>query len=449
MLLGDDTREALEQAVERAEDFIFVVDRTLSVQILSPAGAGPSPIRSGASVMAPGGPARIEDSSSQLRRSVLQIFETGSSVSYEERLLLQDREAWFDTRLSPIADPGGPPHSVLGISRDITERKEREDRIACSRREWLRAVDGMPYLLAVIGADHRIERVNQTMALRLGTTVRDAIGLRCCERLHGAMAPPVYCPLLGGGGARDDTTEVAEPHLGGETIACMTPIRDGADAVVGCLYMARDGTLADRSFDARRSSEEYMRLLLRSTDHAVYVQDPGGKYVSFTAMPGERIPWEVIGRTPFEFFEPAVASRLVDRVRRVAVRGKCLTEQLEISWCGEALQFFDKISPVTDALGRVKAVATISMKVGEIRREAGAGPVPGAAPAASVGPAGLTLREREVLQLIARGLTSGQIAATLAISRKTVETHRARIMQKLDIHKTSALVNYAAKFGLL
>jgi DNA-binding NarL/FixJ family response regulator len=61
----------------------------------------------------------------------------------------------------------------------------------------------------------------------------------------------------------------------------------------------------------------------------------------------------------------------------------------------------------------------------------------------------LTKREREVLALIAAGLTNRQIAEKLFISVKTVETHRSRILQALDLHNTADLVRYAIKKGLL
>jgi len=61
----------------------------------------------------------------------------------------------------------------------------------------------------------------------------------------------------------------------------------------------------------------------------------------------------------------------------------------------------------------------------------------------------LTIREREVLKLIASGLTNKQIAGQLFISVKTVETHRTNIMQKLDVHTTADLVRYAIKTGIL
>lgn len=64
---------------------------------------------------------------------------------------------------------------------------------------------------------------------------------------------------------------------------------------------------------------------------------------------------------------------------------------------------------------------------------------------------GVTLspREREVLKLIASGLSSKAIARELDISPKTVETHRSRLMTKLDLHSVADLVRYAVETGFL
>ena len=60
----------------------------------------------------------------------------------------------------------------------------------------------------------------------------------------------------------------------------------------------------------------------------------------------------------------------------------------------------------------------------------------------------LTAREREVLKLIAEGNTNQDIAELLCLSRKTVETHRGNIMDKLNLHKVTDLVKYAIREGL-
>ena len=58
-------------------------------------------------------------------------------------------------------------------------------------------------------------------------------------------------------------------------------------------------------------------------------------------------------------------------------------------------------------------------------------------------PSDLTPREREVLQLIAEGHTSKQIAELLCLSVKTVQAHRTSLMQKLDLHDRGDLIKYA------
>lgn len=69
---------------------------------------------------------------------------------------------------------------------------------------------------------------------------------------------------------------------------------------------------------------------------------------------------------------------------------------------------------------------------------------------ASTGPlARLTGRQREILQLIAEGCSTKQIAQRLDLSVKTVETHRAQLMERLEIHDVAGLVRLAIRTGLV
>ena len=61
----------------------------------------------------------------------------------------------------------------------------------------------------------------------------------------------------------------------------------------------------------------------------------------------------------------------------------------------------------------------------------------------------LTARERQVMQLIAEGKSTKDAASLLGVSVKTAESHRSRLMQKLDIHEIATLVRYALKRGLV
>lgn len=61
----------------------------------------------------------------------------------------------------------------------------------------------------------------------------------------------------------------------------------------------------------------------------------------------------------------------------------------------------------------------------------------------------LTARERQVLQLVAEGKTTKEVASLLDVSVKTAETHRTNLMKKLDIHETAGLVRYAIRTGII
>jgi two-component system, NarL family, response regulator NreC len=61
----------------------------------------------------------------------------------------------------------------------------------------------------------------------------------------------------------------------------------------------------------------------------------------------------------------------------------------------------------------------------------------------------LTSRERQVLQLVGEGHSTKQIAALLGISVKTADSHRVKLMDKLDIHQVAGLVRYAIRSGLI
>jgi DNA-binding NarL/FixJ family response regulator len=61
----------------------------------------------------------------------------------------------------------------------------------------------------------------------------------------------------------------------------------------------------------------------------------------------------------------------------------------------------------------------------------------------------LTARQREVLQLVAEGMTVKEIASALNLSPKTVEFHKSQLMTELDLHTTAELTKYALVHGLL
>ena len=128
-----------------------------------------------------------------------------------------------------------------------------------------------------------------------------------------------------------------------------------------------------------------------------------------------------------------------------------LTQHDEEQYVSEALRagvrgYVLKGQASTDLIVAIQEVArgNVYLSPGVSRAVAGA-----VAENGGRAPSSLTNRERQVLQLIAEGRSSRETAEVLCISAKTAESHRARLMQKLDIHETASLVRYAIRLGLI
>jgi two-component system response regulator NreC len=124
-----------------------------------------------------------------------------------------------------------------------------------------------------------------------------------------------------------------------------------------------------------------------------------------------------------------VEDRYVLDALRAGVRGYVLKKQA-------AADLVRAIREV--ASGRVYLSPGVGAAVAEAIRTGGPGPEER-----------LTPREREVLQLVAEGKTTKEIAAILNVSVKTADAHRTRLMQKLDIHDIAGLTRCAIRLGLI
>ena len=140
-------------------------------------------------------------------------------------------------------------------------------------------------------------------------------------------------------------------------------------------------------------------------------------------------------------------------IRRVSPRTKTtlLTVHEENQYVVEALRagvtgYVVKTKAADDLVKAIREVSlgAVYMSPG-VSREAVRAYLDGTEPSTD----GLTPREREVLQLVAEGKTTKEVAAVLGISVKTAESHRSRIMEKLDIHETASLVRYAIRLGVI
>ncbi len=115
-----------------------------------------------------------------------------------------------------------------------------------------------------------------------------------------------------------------------------------------------------------------------------------------------------------------------------------------------ALAYVPKESTADELVDAVRAAASDRLYLSPLLPErAIAGYRHRAEPAGWDGHETLTTREREVLRLAVHGLSSAEIADRLSISPRTVETHRAHLMQKLGLRTQTDLIRYALKRGIV
>ncbi len=112
-----------------------------------------------------------------------------------------------------------------------------------------------------------------------------------------------------------------------------------------------------------------------------------------------------------------------------------------------AAGFIVKTRAGKDLAEAIQRVSQGSLYLGPETSEAVVRAYRGATPGDGI--AQLSSRERQVLQLVAEGKTTKEVASTLGISTKTASAHRERLMKKLDVHETASLVRCAIRMGLI
>ncbi len=171
------------------------------------------------------------------------------------------KERLFDETIQLV-----PQFNVARIyANDITERKKAEEEIVRAKEGWERTFASVPDMIAILDNQHRVVRVNESMARRLGRKPEDCAGLHCYEAVHGLPAPPSFCPHVRT--LKDGTTQIEEVHeerLGGEFLVSTTPLRDEQGQMIGSVHVAHDITAQKLAESERETAVAFLRLINES-----------------------------------------------------------------------------------------------------------------------------------------------------------------------------------------
>jgi len=172
---------------------------------------------------------------------VRYLYEHQRDTSREEISLKDGRI--FDRYSAPLIGADGVYYGRVWFFRDITERKQAEEKLQRAKEDWERTFDSVPDSICLIDEKHKITRVNRAMNSLLGIKPEEAVGRNCYACVHHTDQPPEFCPhaqLLKDG--KEHQAEVFEERLGKWLYISVSPLRDTEGKLVGSVHVARDIT---------------------------------------------------------------------------------------------------------------------------------------------------------------------------------------------------------------
>jgi PAS domain S-box-containing protein len=283
----EDSEKRYRQVVENATEIIYTIDEKGNFTYGNPAGlklTGYSlqELRSFnyADLVAPEHRERVSQA------YINQFRERRPTIYIEFPFFSKSGEIiWFGQNTSLVIEDG----KVVGfhiIARDITERKQAEERLQERERYFRRLMYTLHEDIVVIDCDYRITDVNNTFLITTGSTREKVIGKHCYEISHGYAEPcdrhGEQC-LIGEVFETGKSCNCKHVHMRGDGLKVhvdilLSPLKDDSGSVTHVVEAVRDVTDIIQAYGALRSSEEKYRTILENIEEGYYEVDIAGNF---------------------------------------------------------------------------------------------------------------------------------------------------------------------------
>ena len=261
----------------------------------------------------------------ELQRDKEDGVELDRSVIIEVEYYHKDGSTvWMENRVQAIRDAEKAIVGMMGVSRDITERRK-------AHREWENIFQAIGHPTLILDDSHCMIHANNAAETATGRPREDLMGKKCHEIFHNTDEAPEGCPfemmLITG---HLETVEMEMEALNGTFLVSCTPMLDHEGRLEKVIHIATDITDRKRAEEALQASEERHRMMIEHMNSGVAVyetKDDGASFVFRDFNPAaERISKikkkEVIGKELLELFPKMNRFGLVDALRRVWKTGK-------------------------------------------------------------------------------------------------------------------------------
>lgn len=184
-----------------------------------------------------------EELAEKYRADDKRIIKTGETEDIEEKYIENGEERCVHTVKTPYKDAKGNIIGVLGIFRDITERKRAVDKIKSLAEEWQKTFDSISDLVFIQDKDFNIIRANKAFTEAMKSKLEDIIGKKCYEVMHNRDSPWPDCPFEKSRvDKKPHTEEINDPHIGIPFLVSAFPIFDDNGEFTGSVHIAKDIT---------------------------------------------------------------------------------------------------------------------------------------------------------------------------------------------------------------
>jgi PAS domain S-box-containing protein len=210
-------------------------------------------------------------------RSIMHIFETARPMHDQEALThTVEGPRWFNTSLAPVKGPEGKVRYVVGMARDITDRKKAEEALREAVQEKSLILSSVSEHVLYRSPDMEIIWGNRAAAESLGLEPHELVGRSCYDAWHGRKGICPGCPVkkaLDAG--RPATGEITTPD-GRVWYVSGYPVFGANGHVAGAVEVTHDITDRKRAEEALRESEQRYRAVVESQTELVTRFRPDG-----------------------------------------------------------------------------------------------------------------------------------------------------------------------------
>jgi PAS domain S-box-containing protein len=299
----------------------------------------------------------IEDT--EVFRKIKDVLEKRTPHHIENEFVFPDGTiGWFDLSIQPVLE------GVFILSVDITDRKHAEQQLQAAVQQWGTTFNTMRDGVALLDADRRIVRCNQSLCDLTGMSVEELTGQVCCEVILGREKPLPDCPV--NRSAKSKQREVLEMQIGDRWLFLIAdPILDENQQVVGFVHLVADTT------DRMRAEEQvkYQAYLLSNVNDAVMATDENYMLTSWNRTAQNMYGWteeEVLGKNGEDLLQPDFLDTTSEEIeKQLRTEGSILAEAIQSRKDGSKIPVEIRMNALYDESGKMNGYVSVNRDITE------------------------------------------------------------------------------------